>query len=632
MKTLFAFLSPLIALVIFFSPQSKKLTGTVTEVSGAPLPNVRIVVYPSGNKTVSDKDGRYSIPVQDKDSSISFTALGFRTVSLPVKNKTTLSIKMEAAGTALSEIVIQGSREEKQGYVGAASAAIRLRGTTSGLSVNRPYAPNPVQNTESYASVAENGFKRTDKDPLSTFSVDVDAASYSNVRRFLNGGALPPADAVRIEEMINYFDYNYPDPGNADPVNILTEASAAPWNKQHHLVKIALQAKRIDTRMLPASNLVFLIDVSGSMADQNKLPLLISSFKMLTEQLRSKDKVSIVVYAGNSGLVLPATAGDKKAEIAAALNRLQAGGSTAGGAGLDLAYRTASENFIKGGNNRVILATDGDFNVGPRSDEAMKKLIESKRGSGIFLTVLGYGMGNYKDSKMETLADRGNGNYAYIDNIQEAKKVLVNEFGGTLFTVAKDVKLQIEFNPAAVQAYRLVGYENRLLADEDFNNDKKDAGDMGSGHTVTALYEVIPTGVKSDFSVNIDPLKYQQNEKPKAIFGNPTEMLTVKIRYKHPQSAKSMLLSKILLRSDLKAKPSEAFQFASAVAEFGMLLKNSEFKQQSDFGRLIERAKLNRGVDAEGYRAEFIRMAGSASIMAKDLLTSRQKHMPDEEN
>ena len=369
-------------------------------------------------------------------------------------------------------------------------------------------------NTEDYDGIVENRFLTVTENALSTFSIDVDAASYSNVRRFLQSGQLPPAGAVRTEEMINYFHYDYPQPKNEDPFSINTEMAACPWNPAHRLVLIGLQGKKIPVENLPASNIVFLIDVSGSMMDENKLPLVKASMKMLVDQLREQDKVSLVVYAGNAGLVLPATSGANKNAIKDAIDKLEAGGSTAGGQGIQLAYKTAKENFLKGGNNRVILCTDGDFNVGASSDDDLVRMIEEERKSGVFLTVLGYGMGNYKDNKMEKLADKGNGNHAYIDGLSEAKKVLVNEFGGTLFTIAKDVKLQVEFNPAKVQAYRLIGYENRMLNKEDFNNDKKDAGELGSGHTVTALYEVIPVGVKNEFLEKVDKLKYQQPLKP----------------------------------------------------------------------------------------------------------------------
>jgi Ca-activated chloride channel family protein len=453
---------------------------------------------------------------------------------------------------------------------------------------------------------------------LSTFSVDVDAASYSNIRRYINNGQLPPKYAVRIEEMINYFDYNLPAPVDNEPVAIHTELSAAPWNPQHRLLRIGLKARVVANEKLPASNLVFLIDVSGSMNAANKLPLVQSSLKMLVDELRPQDKVAIVVYAGAAGLVLPPTPGNQKTTIKDAIDRLQAGGSTAGGAGIKLAYHIAQENFLKEGNNRVILATDGDFNVGASSDQDIEQLIEQERKSGVFLSVLGYGMGNYKDSKMETLADKGNGNYAYIDNATEARKTLVSEFGGTLFTVAKDVKLQLEFNPAKVAAYRLIGYENRLLNKEDFNNDLKDAGDMGAGHRVTALYEIIPAGTKDDFTNSVDPLKYQHPKQSAAVKPSSDEMLTIIFRYKEPAGSASKLSKAVVFdRPVAFDKTSTDFKWASAVAEVGMLLRDSEFKQSANFKHAISIARAAKGTDHEGYRAEFIKLAESAMLLNK---------------
>ncbi|MFZ5999191.1 MAG: vWA domain-containing protein, partial [Bacteroidota bacterium] len=478
------------------------------------------------------------------------------------------------------------------------------------------YAPEqqPQWNTEEYDGIQENIFHDAQRKPLSTFSIDVDAASYSNVRRYLNNGQQPPKDAVRIEEMVNYFDYDYQQPIGEDPFSIYTEVAAAPWNTKHKLIHIGLQGKVIPTENLPASNLVFLIDVSGSMEDPNKLPLLKTSFKMLVEQLREQDRVAIVVYAGAAGLVLPSTSGAEKKKIIAALDELQAGGSTAGGEGIRLAYRIAKENFKANGNNRVILATDGDFNIGESSNAAMERLIEEKREGGIFLTVLGYGMGNYKDSKMETLADKGNGNYAYIDNVLEAKKVLVNEFGGTLFTIAKDVKLQIEFNPAKVKAYRLIGYENRLLRDEDFNDDKKDAGDLGSGHTVTALYEIIPVGVESEF-YKIDELKYQSS-KVDANASESNEWMTVKFRYKRPDGITSKLIVQTLKDEKANGKTSDNFRWSAAVAAFGMRLRDSEYVKSLSYDEIIQLAQSARGSDKEGYRIEFINLIKSQGLVA----------------
>ncbi|MBL7745667.1 MAG: VWA domain-containing protein [Chitinophagaceae bacterium] len=473
-------------------------------------------------------------------------------------------------------------------------------------------------NTEDYDYIIENKFIAATQNPLSTFSIDVDEASYSNVRRYLQNGTIPPAGAVRIEEMINYFDYVYPKPQGSEPFTVNTEIAECPWNKEHKLVHIGLQGKEIPVDNLPASNLVFLVDVSGSMDEPNKLPLVQASLNMLTDQLREKDKVAIVVYAGNAGLVLPSTNGVNKPKIKEAINNLEAGGSTAGGEGIQLAYKTAKENFIKGGNNRVILATDGDFNVGISSHDELVRLIENERKSGVFLSVLAYGMGNYKDNKMQQLADKGNGNHSYIDNINEARKVLVNEFGSTLFTIAKDVKIQVEFNPAKVQAYRLVGYENRMLASEDFNDDTKDAGELGSGHTVTALYEIIPAGVKDEFSKSVDPLKYQNNI-PQIAGNYNSEMMTIKLRYKKPDEDISKLITQVVIDNHMAlVNTSDNFRFSASVAEFGLLLRNSAYKQQSSYQQVVNMAKTARGKDDNGYRSEFIQLVKAATSLAKN--------------
>jgi Ca-activated chloride channel homolog len=477
--------------------------------------------------------------------------------------------------------------------------------------------PGTSFNTEDYDNIVENKFLASVQNPLSTFSIDVDEAAYSNIRRYLNEGSLPPAGAVRIEEMVNYFDYSYPQPTNTDPFTVNTEIAECPWNTQHKLIHIGLQGKEITVNSLPASNLVFLIDVSGSMDEPNKLPLVKSSLKLLTEQLRENDKVAIVVYAGNAGLVLPSTSGINKIKIKDAIDNLEAGGSTAGGEGIQLAYKTARLNFIKGGNNRIILATDGDFNVGPSSDDELVRMVEQERKSGVFLSVLGFGMGNYKDNKMQQLADKGNGNHSYIDNINEAKKVLVNEFGSTLFTIAKDVKIQVEFNPAAVQAYRLIGYENRILASEDFNDDLKDAGELGSGHTVTALYEIIPIGVKDIFTKSVDQLKYQSNDK-KTIPDKSSEVMTIKLRYKKPDDNVSMLMVHAVNDNKIELiNTSDNFRFSAAVAEFGMLLRSSEFKQQSSYQQVVNLAKSAKGKDENGYRSEFIKLVGAANSLVR---------------
>lgn len=470
-------------------------------------------------------------------------------------------------------------------------------------------------NREGYNRIYDNEFKDSKHDPLSTFSIDVDRASYSNVRRFLNEGSLPQADAVRIEEMINYFSYKYPQPRAEDPFSITTEYTECPWNKKHNLVHIGLQGKEVKLDHLPANNLTFLIDVSGSMSSDDKLPLLKSGLRLLVEQMRPEDKVSLVVYAGATGVVLPPTSGEHKDSILDALDNLESGGSTAGGDGIKLAYKTARENYITKGNNRIILATDGDFNVGISSDGELTRLIEKEREDGVFLSVLGFGTGNYQDGKMEQLADKGNGNYAYIDNILEAKKVLVKEMGGTLFTIAKDVKLQIEFNPAKVKAYRLVGYENRLLNKEDFNDDKKDAGELGAGHTVTAIYEIIPAG-SEELVASTDALKYQETKPNSA--ATSSEVMTIKFRYKEPKERTSKLITHVV--TDQKNgfdTASENCRFSVAVAEFGMLLRDSRFKGTTDFKAIIAMAKAAKGTDEEGYRAEFIKLVEMAELLKK---------------
>jgi len=463
---------------------------------------------------------------------------------------------------------------------------------------------------EDYESFEENSFENPKVSPLSTFSIDVDNASYTNVRRFINNGQTVPKDAVRVEEMVNFFKYDYPQPTNEHPFSINTEYSDCPWNKNHKLLRIGLQGKNIADNQLPASNLVFLIDVSGSMSDANKLPLLKQSMKVLVEQLREKDKVSIVVYAGAAGLVLPPTSGDQKQIIIESLDKLESGGSTAGGAGIELAYKIAQENFIKGGNNRVLLATDGDFNVGASANTDMQTLIEEKRKSGVFLTCLGYGMGNYKDSKMEILANKGNGNYAYIDNIQEANRFLGKEFKGSMFAIAKDVKIQIEFNPKHVQSYRLIGYENRKLKDEDFTNDAIDAGELGSGHTVTALYEIIPTGVKSDFFKENADLKYTPTTSTSNEFSN--ELATIKFRYKKTDGTTSIEMVEVIKTDSVPLeKSSDDFKFSAAVAWFGLKLRDSkliENKSSNDIKSLAQKGLLN---DKDGYKAEFIRLVES---------------------
>ena len=467
--------------------------------------------------------------------------------------------------------------------------------------------PREAWNTDSYDLIQENELHDALEKPFSTFSVDVDAASYSNARRFIDRGQLPPADAVRIEEMINYFTYDYLDPGDEAPFSITAEVTGCPWNEGNRLVHIGLQGKRLDLEDAPPSNLVFLIDVSGSMQPPNKLPLLKKSFKLLAEQMRAKDRVAIVVYASSEGLVLESTPGDNKKTILRAIEHMHAGGSTAGGAGIKLAYKIAEENFIEGGNNRVILATDGDFNTGVSSNAEMVRLIEEKRKSGVFITVLGFGVGNLKDSKMEKIADHGNGHYVYIDGIFEARKVLVNELGATLFTIAKDVKIQVEFNPAKVKEYRLIGYENRVLKKKDFDDDKKDAGEIGAGHSVTALYEIVPADQTLAADAQRRATYTTVSVEPSAF--ETSEILTVRFRYKAPDEDTSTLLVETLTDDgDRFEDASVDFRFAAAVAEFGMLLRGSQFAGESSFDHVLKTAKKATGDDEGGYRHEFVRL------------------------
>lgn len=567
--------------------QQRIITGVVSDESGL-LPGVTIVVKGTTNGTETDFDGRYSISANKGDVLV-FSFVGMKTLEEKVKESSVINILMEA-DSVLEEVVVTGygSLRGKKAF---SSGVIRIRGR------------NQIENRDSYVGRSENIFKSPINSPLSTFSIDVDKASYSNIRRMINNGQKVPKEAVKIEEMINYFDYKYPQPKGRHPFSITTEVVSTPWNKDTQLVRIGLKGKEYKEEKLPASNLTFLIDVSGSMSEQNKLPLLKSAFKLLVNQLREKDKVAIVVYAGAAGVVLKPTSGNEKGKILEALDQLKAGGSTAGGEGIELAYKLAKENYIKDGNNRVILATDGDFNVGASSNVAMEELIEKKRKSGVFLSVLGFGYGNYQDDKLEVLADKGNGNHAYIDTMQEAQKVFSKEFGGTLYTIAKDVKIQVEFNPKKVQAYRLIGYENRLLNDEDFVDDTKDAGELGSGHTVTALYEVIPVGVKSKFLKNLPKLKYTQNKK---LDNFDDELLTVKFRYKLPKETKSIELVKIV--KDEVLAPTNDMNFISAVALFGMQLSKSKFKNKSKIEDVLKLVEGELGEDKDGYRSEFIRL------------------------
>lgn len=616
MRKILLLLLPLVLVVVlaFRLGGTHTVTGTIKDEQGNTLPGVTVNEKGSRTATVSNNQGVYTITISDANKALVFSAVGYDAKVEKVKGRKVVDVVLTATTSRMEEVVVVGYGTSRDVAFSSPSVSYGLQGRAAGVQVQGYYQGTAQAfNTEDYDNISENGFHKTADDPLSTFSIDVDAASYSNVRRFLNDNTLPPAGAVRVEELINYFKYDYPAPSGGDPFSINTEMATCPWNRDHKLVLIGLQGKKIPVENLPPSNLVFLIDVSGSMSDPLKLPLVKASLKLLVEQLREEDKISIVVYAGAAGMVLPPTPGSNKTAIRDALERLQAGGSTAGGEGIKLAYKTARENLLKGGNNRVILCTDGDFNIGVSSDDDLVRLIEKERESGVYLTVLGYGMGNYKDNKMQKLADKGNGNHAYIDGLSEAKKVLVSEFGGTLFTIAKDVKLQVEFNPARVQGYRLVGYENRLLNKEDFNDDKKDAGELGSGHTVTALYEVIPVGVKSPFLKDVDKLKYQQS---KTKVNESAELMTVKFRYKAPEGGSSKLIEHPVVDGHIAfEKTSDNFRFAAAVAQFGMLLRNSEFKGTSSFAGVVRVASGAKGQDSEGYRKEFIKLVKKAALI-----------------
>ncbi len=532
------------------------------------------------------------------------------------KKTITLMFKLEALPVLTEKEEVLMDKAVARAIFGGVRCEGKKRGDFQMSPSEAPYPASHTSefNTEEYDRIYENIFLEALKNPLSTFSIDVDTASYANIRRFINNNQYPYKDAVRIEEMINYFSYDYPLPTKKRPFAIYTEISDCPWNPDHRLIHIGLQGKKLESDELPPNNLVFLLDVSGSMEPANKLPLLKKAFKLLIHELGAKDRVSIVVYAGAAGLVLPSTPANEKSKILAALDRLSAGGSTAGGAGIQLAYKVAWENFIPDGNNRIILATDGDFNIGVSSTSELVRMIEEKRKKGIFLTILGFGMGNYKDGRMEQIADKGNGNYHYIDNLLEAKKVFVNDMRGTLFTIAKDVKIQVEFNPAKVKAYRLIGYENRLLKKEDFDDDTKDAGELGAGHTVTALYEIIPFGSEEEIPV-VGDLKYQMVKiDPKAY--KSKEILTVKLRYKEPDGKKSQLIEMPLADKNIAIKKaSQNFKFSAAVAEFGMLLRDSEFKGQSSYDGVCELAKQGKGPDTFGYRTEFIKLVEMCQLL-----------------
>ena len=590
--------------------------GQVTDAaSGQALSGVQVAVEGTTRLTLTNEAGRYqlqSVPAGPRTVAIELIGFASQRIQVMVVagQTTVLDVVMVPRTLSIDELVVSGVQAEP------AAPRARLAGDQVAYSFSRLVDFN----TESYARIDENDFRLVSASPLSTFSIDVDRASYANIRRFIQSGDRPPVDAVRIEEMINYFPYDWGNVSGEHPFAVTTEVWEALWRPEHRLVRIGLHAESIDTGDLPPGNLVFLLDVSGSMMPDNKLPLLKKALALLVDQLRPEDRVAIVVYAGAAGLVLPSTPGSEKAEILAALEDLRAGGSTAGGAGLRLAYEVARKYHRDDGNNRVILATDGDFNVGASSDAEMVRLIERERESGTFLTVLGFGTGNLKDSKMEQIADHGNGNFHYVDGLLEARKVLVEEMGGTLLTLAKDVKLQVEFNPARVAGYRLIGYENRLLADEDFNDDTKDAGELGAGHTVTALYEVVPAGAQVPRG-EVDPLRYQPRPDDPPLSSFNDELMFVKVRYKDPDGTQSRLLQQPV--ADRPRSPSSDFRFATAVAGFGMLLRESEHAGDLTLNDVVRLAEKGKGNDPRGYRGEFIRLVEATrdlGLLERELL------------
>lgn len=665
MKIYVLLLSGLLAAAAYRPQTETLIAGKVTGAGGEALIGATVRAWKGNDPargTITDINGEYRLAVEPGAYRMEVSYTGFTTqqvekVQVLAGQTRTLNVIL-AQAAALEEVVVTGAtakavrkdqamsvRSSQAGAARAASprGASREKKTAYAPPVTSPVAlaeapPAPAPKTadkpsqphsastrdsiqppsdysaENYATIIENPFLAAQSNAVSTFSIDVDAASYSNARRFLQSGQLPPADAVRLEEFVNYFDYRYPAPTGADPFSVSTELAECPWDPHHRLLLIGLQGRQIETGQLPPSNFVFLVDVSGSMNESNKLPLVQQSLAMLTDYLRPQDRVALVVYAGAAGTVLPSTPGSDKATIKAAIERLSAGGSTAGAAGIQLAYQVARKNFIAGGNNRVVLCTDGDFNVGVNSEGELVKLIEKERESGVFLTVLGFGMGNYQDSKMQQLADKGNGNHAYIDQIGEAKKVLISEFGGTLFAIAKDVKIQIEFNPARVAGYRLIGYENRLLAREDFDDDTKDAGELGAGHRVTALYEIVPAGQPLPLGVKNGEMRYQETRLSAA--AGKDELMALKLRYKAPKTGAASRLIETTVPDRLTTSPSENFQLAAAVAEFGLLLRNSAYKGHATYDRALALAQKAAKTDPGGYRKELCELIEKARLLA----------------
>jgi Ca-activated chloride channel family protein len=608
-------------------PKNKSATieGVVVLEDGSLIPGVTVTLTgsPKGVKTtITDEKGVYRFSnLPAGIYSLKFELEGFKStelINIPLEPSQLFDLQvMMSTSTLREEVVIN----YKSPSPDVRYSGLSIKITPETFKKLPPTSSNRTavngHNTEEYDRIYENQFKDTMNHPLSTFSIDVDTASYANVRRFLNDHQLPPKDAVRTEEFINYFEYDYPSPDSKIPFSLSSEVSICPWNKKHLLVHLGVQGKKIEVKERGPSNFVFLLDVSGSMDDPSKLPLLKSAFKLLVNQLNQQDRIAIVVYAGSAGLVLPSTTGDQKALIIGALDRLEAGGSTAGGEGIRLAYQIAEEHLLKEGNNRVILATDGDFNVGISDTAELVRFIEKKRKSGVELTTLGFGSGNYKDSRLEQLANKGNGNYFYIDSILEANKVLVKELGSTFFTIAKDVKIQVEFNPLKVKAYKLVGYENRLLEDEDFSDDTKDAGELGAGHSVTVMYEIVSTDSEETIRSR-EPLKYQK-QKISSHAHKSKDLMTVKLRYKNPKGKRSKRTEFTVADNILPLKKtSNNFRFAAAVAQWSLLLRDSEFKGEASYENTLKLAKNAKGTDAFGYRAEFLRLVQQSSLLQTD--------------
>ncbi len=632
MKRIMSLLIVILLLSMLFAASGLKknsVSGLVYSDNGAPISKVKVEAF-RGKKVVAstktDIKGYFMfLNLEQGTYRFVFSAKGFETYQYDLELLEGAPEYLTITLTAKKPKVPakQETAKDSSGRTGSPT----VYEITDGMAANVGYASGaamqgiyafdggmPVFNTEDYNAIDPNIYHSPLTEPLSTFSIDVDTATYSNVRRMLNNSELPSPNMIRIEELVNYFDYKYPQPKDDRPFAVYTELGVCPWNMDHQLVHIGIQGKKMDTKSAPPSNLVFLIDVSGSMESENKLGLVQRSLNLLVDNMREQDRIAIVVYASSTGEVLPSTPGNEKALIKEAINRLTAGGSTAGGAGIQLAYKTAEANLIKEGNNRIILCTDGDFNVGASSDAALEALITSERDKGIFLTVLGFGMGNYKDNKMETLADKGNGNYAYIDTILEAKKVLVNEMSSTLYTIAKDVKIQAEFNPAHVRAYRLIGYENRMLRTEDFKDDKKDAGELGAGHTVTAIYEIVPSTSQEKIA-EVDSLKYQKTKIPDGAKASP-EIMTVKLRYKLPDSDTSVPMETPVYNKVLDLKEtSDRFRFAASVVGYGLMLQESRFKGNLTWDMVRKLANESIGEDEYGYAKEFLNLVEKASLL-----------------